>query len=92
MNTPPSSSPNLPLPPWAYVPGETEEDDANHDTLWRAKSTKAEVAKTELTKAELTKADWLAVFRHRPDMKQSACLLNFGLDTSKNMNYCACNH
>jgi len=38
MNTPPSSSPNLPLPQWAYVPGEMEEDDADHETLWKAKS------------------------------------------------------
>src|SRR5690242_20130261 len=37
MNTPPSSSPSLPLPQWAYVPGEME-DDADHDTLWKAKS------------------------------------------------------
>jgi hypothetical protein len=71
MNTPPSSSPNRPLPQWAYVPGAREEDDADHDTLLQAKTAKAEVAKTELTKAELTKADWLAFFRHRPDMKQS---------------------
>ena len=32
MNTP-SESQNLPLPQWAYVPGEMEEDDADHDTL-----------------------------------------------------------
>ena len=38
MNAPSSSSPNLPLPQWAYVPGEMTEDDADHDTLWKAKS------------------------------------------------------
>ena len=38
MNAPPPSSPELPLPQWAYVPGEMEEDDADHDTLWKAKS------------------------------------------------------
>src|SRR5215468_6539092 len=39
MNTsPPPQSQNLPLPQWAYVPGEMEEDDADHDTLWKAKS------------------------------------------------------
>src|SRR4051795_6976961 len=37
MNTP-SESQNLPLPQWAYVPGEMEEDDADHDTLWQAKA------------------------------------------------------
>jgi len=26
------------MPQWAYVPGEMEEDDADHDTLWKAKS------------------------------------------------------
>src|SRR3979409_211918 len=40
MNTPtPSANTNtLPLPQWAYVPGEMAEDDADHDTLWKAKS------------------------------------------------------
>src|SRR5215204_1146245 len=38
MNTPSSSTNNLPLPQWAYVPGEMAEDDADHDTLWKAKS------------------------------------------------------
>jgi predicted metal-dependent hydrolase len=38
MSTQPSSSANLPLPQWAYVPGEMTEDDADHDTLWKAKS------------------------------------------------------
>ena len=38
MNTQPPSSQNLPLPQWAYVPGEMTEDDADHDTLWKAKS------------------------------------------------------
>ncbi|MFO1109471.1 MAG: DUF309 domain-containing protein [Bradyrhizobium sp.] len=34
----PSPSTNLPLPQWAFVPGEMAEDDADHDTLWKAKS------------------------------------------------------
>ena len=38
MNTPSPQPQNLPLPQWAYVPGEMEEDDADHDTLWKAKS------------------------------------------------------
>jgi hypothetical protein len=29
---------NLPLPQWAYVPGETAEAEADHDTLWQAKA------------------------------------------------------
>lgn len=31
-----SSAADLPLPGWSYVPGET--DEADHDTLWQAKS------------------------------------------------------
>jgi hypothetical protein len=38
MSIPPSTSINLPLPGWAYVPGESEESDADHDTLWQAKA------------------------------------------------------
>lgn len=38
MSTQPTTSANLPLPQWAYVPGEMTEDDADHDTLWKAKS------------------------------------------------------
>src|SRR6202161_300672 len=33
-----STAANLPLPGWAYVPGETEEAEADHDTLWQAKA------------------------------------------------------
>ena len=33
MSIPPSSAANLPLPRWAYVPGETEEAEADHETL-----------------------------------------------------------
>jgi hypothetical protein len=29
---------HLPLPQWAYVPGETAEAEADHDALWRAKA------------------------------------------------------
>ena len=36
MSPPPSA--NLPLPGWAYVPGETAEADADYETLARAKS------------------------------------------------------
>ena len=28
----------MPLPQWAYVPGETDETDADHETLWQAKA------------------------------------------------------
>ena len=35
---PPSSAASLPLPQWAYVPGETAEAEADHDTLWQAKA------------------------------------------------------
>ena len=38
MSIPPSTATNLPLPQWAYVPGETAEAEADHDTLWRAKA------------------------------------------------------
>jgi len=38
MSIPPSTAANLPLPQWAYVPGETAEADADHDTLWQAKA------------------------------------------------------
>ena len=38
MNLPPPLPANqLPLPQWAYVPGEMDEADADHDTLWQAK-------------------------------------------------------
>lgn len=36
MSIPPSVA-DLPLPQWGYVPGESEEDAADHDTLWQAK-------------------------------------------------------
>jgi Domain of unknown function (DUF309) len=36
MSIPPSTAANLPLPQWAYVPGETAEAAADHDTLWQA--------------------------------------------------------
>lgn len=38
MSPPPSAAGQLPLPQWAYVPGETAEDAADHDTLWQAKA------------------------------------------------------
>ena len=36
MSMPPSNAAKLPLPQWAYVPGETAEAEADHDTLWQA--------------------------------------------------------
>jgi len=36
MSIPPSAAVKLPLPRWAYVPGESAE--ADHDTLWQAKA------------------------------------------------------
>src|SRR5258708_18697747 len=36
MRVPPSNAAKLPLPQWAYVPGETAEAEADHDTLWQA--------------------------------------------------------
>ena len=38
MNIPSSSAADLPLPGWAYVPGETADVEADHDTLWQAKA------------------------------------------------------
>ena len=38
MSIPPSTATNLRLPQWAYVPGETAEAEADHDTLWQAKA------------------------------------------------------
>ena len=37
MSTPSSAPGNLPMPQWAYVPGETAEADADYDTLAQAK-------------------------------------------------------
>src|ERR1700686_853185 len=37
MSIPPSGASNLPLPRWAYVPGETDEADADYETLAQAK-------------------------------------------------------
>src|SRR5258708_18523393 len=36
MSVPPSNAAKLALPQWAYVPGETAEAEADHDTLWQA--------------------------------------------------------
>jgi hypothetical protein len=38
MSVPPSTIVKLPLPRWAYVPGETDEAEADQDTLWQAKA------------------------------------------------------
>ena len=37
MSIPPAAAARLPLPQWAYVPGETAEADADYDTLAQAK-------------------------------------------------------
>lgn len=37
MSIPSSNAANLPLPRWAYVPGETDEADADYETLAQAK-------------------------------------------------------
>jgi hypothetical protein len=37
MSIPPSTLSQLPLPQWAHVPGQAGDDDADHDTLWKAK-------------------------------------------------------
>jgi hypothetical protein len=37
MSVPPSAA-NLPMPRWAYVPGESAEADADHEILWQAKA------------------------------------------------------
>jgi hypothetical protein len=38
MSIPPSAAVKLPLPRWAYVPGESAKAEADHDTLWQAKA------------------------------------------------------
>src|SRR3954451_11062336 len=38
MSMPPSTLDTLPLPRWAYVPGESAQICADQDTLWQAKS------------------------------------------------------
>jgi hypothetical protein len=38
MSIPSSRAANLPLPGWAYVPGETADGEADHDALWQAKA------------------------------------------------------
>src|SRR6187200_3295521 len=38
MSIPSSRGPDLPLPLWAFVPGETAPAVADHDTLWQAKA------------------------------------------------------
>jgi hypothetical protein len=37
MMTPPYAAGNLPMPRWAYVPGETDEASADYETLAQAK-------------------------------------------------------
>ena len=38
MNITSSSAADLPLPEWAYVPGEPADSEPDHETLWRAKA------------------------------------------------------
>ncbi len=38
MNTPSSTAAQLPLPEWAYVPGEPADSEPDHETLWQAKA------------------------------------------------------
>ena len=38
MSISPSTVVNLPLPRWAYVPGERADAEPDHDTLWQAKA------------------------------------------------------
>jgi Domain of unknown function (DUF309) len=38
MSIPPSTAVSLSLPRWAYVPGETADAEADHETLWQAKA------------------------------------------------------
>ena len=38
MNTTSSPAAHLPLPEWAYVPGEPADSEPDHQTLWRAKA------------------------------------------------------
>src|SRR3979490_770897 len=38
MSIPPPTPVKLPLPQWAYVPGEAAEAEADHETLWQAKA------------------------------------------------------
>ena len=38
MSIPPSTAVSLPMPRWAYLPGETADAAADHDTLWQAKA------------------------------------------------------
>lgn len=37
MSVPPANPSELPLPQWAHVPGAAGDEDADHDTLWKAK-------------------------------------------------------
>src|ERR1700761_3915097 len=38
MNITPSTAAHLPLPEWAYVPGEPADSEPDHQTLWQAKA------------------------------------------------------
>jgi hypothetical protein len=38
MSISPPTVVNLPMPRWAYVPGESADGEADHDTLWQAKA------------------------------------------------------
>jgi hypothetical protein len=38
MSIPPSTTASLPMPRWAYLPGETADAATDHDTRWQAKA------------------------------------------------------
>jgi hypothetical protein len=65
MTIPPSAAGNLPLPRWAYVPGETAEAEADHDTLWQAKSLVPSRFRDYVTARH-------GAWGHWPHMKQNA--------------------
>jgi hypothetical protein len=55
MSIPPVAGAHLPLPQWAYVPGESTDAQADHDTLWQAK------ALVPSRFRDLSKADWVKI-------------------------------
>jgi len=69
MSLPPATAVKLALPRWAYVPGETDEADADYETLAQVKLLVPSrfrdfvpaLLKTKLTLPVLSKADWVAI-------------------------------
>ena len=68
MDIPPSTA-NLPLPRWAYVPGQADDAAADYETLAQVKLLVPSrfrdfvpaLLKTKLTLPVLSKADWVAI-------------------------------